>query len=94
MSEIDVKNFIIPNNQPVFFLDCNTAFENLNPKEKAYAHHLSRASFYGGLIVLVQVYATYNFSPVHYYMVCLFYRHHRNQALYFQSFMRFTDIKL
>lgn len=55
MSEVDVKNFIIPNNQPVIFLDCNSAFENLNPKEKSYAHYLSRASFYGGLIVLVQV---------------------------------------
>lgn len=55
MSEAAVKDFIIPNDQPVVVLDCGTAFENLSAKEKAYAHHLSRASWYGGLVVLIQV---------------------------------------
>ena len=29
-------------------------FQNLTEREQLYAHHLSRASFYGGLIVLLQ----------------------------------------
>ena len=34
---------------------CNpTAFEKLTGREQLYAHHLARASFYGGLIVLLQ----------------------------------------
>lgn len=55
MSKVDIKDFTIPNEQPVVNLDCNSAFKNLTGKERLYAHHLSRASFYGGLVVLVQV---------------------------------------
>ena len=40
--------------QPVVALDAKTAFQGLTEREKLYAHHLSRASFYGGLIVLIQ----------------------------------------
>lgn len=46
--------YAITNDQPVIALDARTAFEKLTEREQLYAHYLSRASFYGGLIVLVQ----------------------------------------
>ncbi len=51
----DVKDFVIPSDAPVVALECGTAFDNLTLAEKLYAHHLSRASYYGALICLVQV---------------------------------------
>lgn len=50
----DVKDFVIPSDAPVVALECGTAFDNLTLAEKLYAHHLSRASYYGALICLVQ----------------------------------------
>ena len=46
--------YAITNDQPVFALDARSAFEKLTEREQLYAHYLCRASFYGGLIVLVQ----------------------------------------
>lgn len=50
-----MSSFVFPKNQPVVQLDCEKAFQALNTEEKLYAHYLSQAAWYGGLIVLVQV---------------------------------------
>ncbi|XP_053404717.1 dipeptidyl peptidase 3-like isoform X2 [Mercenaria mercenaria] len=50
----DLSQYTLPNSTDVCLLDCITAFKNLNDREKKYAHHISQASWYGGLIVLVQ----------------------------------------
>lgn len=47
-------SYCFPMSQPVVALDAKTAFQGLTEREQLYAHHLSRASFAGGLIVLLQ----------------------------------------
>ncbi|XP_015918043.2 dipeptidyl peptidase 3 isoform X1 [Parasteatoda tepidariorum] len=49
-----MSDFIHPNNTPVVLLSCEEAFKELADNEKLYAHYLSRASWFGGLIVLFQ----------------------------------------
>ena len=61
-SESFLKSFIIPNDQLVVVLECGTAFKNLSSKEKLYAHYLSTASWYGGLLVLIQVCRIFYFT--------------------------------
>lgn len=46
--------FVLPDDSPIVRLEVDTAFQALTPREKLYSHHLSRASWYGGLIVLYQ----------------------------------------
>lgn len=44
----------LPNSQPIVLLDCETAFNALSKDEKLYSHYLSKVSWNGGLITLVQ----------------------------------------
>merc|ERR1719180_213033 len=48
------SQFILPDDQPVVRLDAATAFNLLGAREQLYSHYLSRASWYGGLVVLLQ----------------------------------------
>ncbi|KAL0270365.1 UNVERIFIED_CONTAM: hypothetical protein PYX00_007798 [Menopon gallinae] len=52
-SKID-SQFILHVSTPVVELDVDVAFKNLTPREKLYAHYLSKASWYGSLICLIQ----------------------------------------
>lgn len=51
---VDVSQYVLPPETKVAFLDCETAFKGLTDKEKLYAHYISQASWYGGLICLFQ----------------------------------------
>uniref|UniRef100_A0A8C7Z6Y7 Dipeptidyl peptidase 3 n=1 Tax=Oryzias sinensis TaxID=183150 RepID=A0A8C7Z6Y7_9TELE len=48
------SQYYLPNDIGISALDCREAFRLLSPQEKMYAHYLSRASWYGGLVVLLQ----------------------------------------
>lgn len=52
--QVDEK-FLAPAVQPVLRLRCAKAFEQLTNREKLYAHHFSRACWYGSLVILEQV---------------------------------------
>jgi len=46
--------FVFPDDQPLVRLDASTAWGHLTGSEKLYSHYLSRASWWGGLVVLLQ----------------------------------------
>ena len=46
--------FVFPDDQPLVRLDASTAWDHLTPSEQLYSHYLSQASWWGGLIVLIQ----------------------------------------
>ncbi|MED6238575.1 bifunctional diacylglycerol diphosphate phosphatase/phosphatidate phosphatase, partial [Ataeniobius toweri] len=48
------SQYYLPNDIGISALDCHEAFRLLSPREKKYAHYLSRAAWYGGLVVLLQ----------------------------------------
>ncbi|KAJ8266167.1 hypothetical protein GJAV_G00126710 [Gymnothorax javanicus] len=48
------SQYYLPNDIGISLLDCAEAFRQLTPKEQLYAHYLSRAAWYGGLVVLLQ----------------------------------------
>ncbi|XP_013927314.1 PREDICTED: dipeptidyl peptidase 3 [Thamnophis sirtalis] len=48
------SHYVLPNDIGIATLDCAEAFELLSAEEKFYAHYLSRACWYGGLVVLLQ----------------------------------------
>eukprot|EP00092_Neocalanus_flemingeri_P014000 GFUD01015102.1.p1 GENE.GFUD01015102.1~~GFUD01015102.1.p1 ORF type:complete len:708 (+),score=267.32 GFUD01015102.1:178-2301(+) len=49
-----MSQFVFPDDQPVVKLDAATAFSMLTTSEQLYSHYLSRASWWGGLVVLLQ----------------------------------------
>ena len=51
---MDPSQFITSAEIPVCNLDCAESFKKLTEKEKLYAHHMSRASWAGSQIVLMQ----------------------------------------
>ncbi|XP_029029652.1 dipeptidyl peptidase 3 isoform X2 [Betta splendens] len=48
------SQYYLPNDIGISKLDCREAFLLLSPQEKMYSHYLSRAAWYGGLVVLLQ----------------------------------------
>ena len=46
--------FVFPDDQPLVRLDASTAWDQLTGSEQLYSHYLSQASWWGGLIVLLQ----------------------------------------
>ncbi|XP_069750155.1 dipeptidyl peptidase 3 [Narcine bancroftii] len=48
------SQYILPNDIGISLLDCREAFQLLSKEEKLYAHYVSRACWYGGLVVLLQ----------------------------------------
>lgn len=44
----------LPPNTPIVYLKCEEAFSGLTEGEKKFVHHLSRASWWGGLIIFCQ----------------------------------------
>lgn len=53
MSE-DLSHFVIPLDTPISKLEARDAFDGLTEREKFYCHFLSRASWEGGVICLLQ----------------------------------------
>jgi len=54
MAATNMSQFVLPDDQPVVRLDASTAFHLLATREQLYSHYLSQASWYGGLVVLLQ----------------------------------------
>ncbi|XP_042296673.1 dipeptidyl peptidase 3 [Sceloporus undulatus] len=65
------SQYILPNDIGIATLDCTEAFRLLSPEERLYAHYLSRACWYGGLVVLLQ---TSPESPAIYVLVSRLFR--------------------
>lgn len=52
--EGDLSNFTVPLDTPISSLDAGKSFDGLDIKEKLYCHYLSRASWEGAYICLLQ----------------------------------------
>jgi len=49
-----MSQFVFPDDQPLTRLDAGTAFNHLTQSEQLYSHYVSHASWWGGLVVLLQ----------------------------------------
>ncbi|XP_067328511.1 dipeptidyl peptidase 3 [Anolis sagrei] len=65
------SQYVLPNDIGIATLDCAEAFRLLSPEERLYAHYLSRACWYGGLVVLLQ---TSPESPAIYALISRLFR--------------------
>lgn len=52
---VDKSQYVLPLDQPFVELAIETAFNGLSEQEKLYAHHISKASWAGGLATFLQV---------------------------------------
>ncbi|XP_061172745.1 dipeptidyl peptidase 3-like [Saccostrea echinata] len=71
----DVSLYVLPSETKIALLDCQTAFNGLTSQEKLYAHYISQASWYGGLICFIQT------SPESPGIFLLFHKLFRGQSL-------------
>lgn len=52
MSQVEIEEYLVPTEVPLYKLDCIKAWNNLTDREKLYAHYLSRGSLRFNAIVL------------------------------------------
>lgn len=50
----DKSQYVLPTDQPFVRLEIESAFNGLTEQEKLYAHHISKASWAGGLVTFLQ----------------------------------------
>ncbi|XP_050299659.1 dipeptidyl peptidase 3 isoform X2 [Anthonomus grandis grandis] len=51
---VDKSQYVLPMDQPFVRLEIEGAFNGLSDQERVYAHHISKASWAGGLVTLLQ----------------------------------------
>ncbi|CAL4157504.1 unnamed protein product, partial [Meganyctiphanes norvegica] len=80
----------LPLDTPILYLKSEEAFAGLTSRERHYAHHLSRASWWGGLIVLCQ---TSPESPVAFSLLTRLFRSQPLDTLKELSIVRIDEFK-